>query len=64
MPLINLKTDLKSLRFGKDRPGGGSSPQPFIDQKDIDSVKTEDLGNTGGPDFILRGGLLAPIRAS
>lgn len=30
MPLIDLKTDFKSLGFGKDRPGGGSSGQPFV----------------------------------
>ena len=30
MGLINLQTDLKSLKFGKDRPGGGNSGQPFI----------------------------------
>ena len=30
MPLINLQTDLKSLKFGGDRRGGGDSPQPFI----------------------------------
>ena len=30
MPLIDLKTDFKSLRFGQDRPGGGSSGQPFV----------------------------------
>jgi hypothetical protein len=30
MGLINLYTDLKSLKFGKDRIGGGSSSQPYI----------------------------------
>jgi hypothetical protein len=30
MPLINLTTDLKSLRYGADRPGGGSSGLPYI----------------------------------
>ena len=28
--LLNLQTDLKSLRFGKDRPEGGSSQQPYV----------------------------------
>ena len=67
MPLVNLKTNLKSLRFGKDRPGGGSSKQPFIQLPyfpynttvnggdALTPIKTEDLGRTGGPDFILRG---------
>tara|TARA_B100000963_G_scaffold110771_2_gene96412 strand:+ start:18053 stop:20410 length:2358 start_codon:yes stop_codon:yes gene_type:complete len=30
MPLIQLQTNLKSLTFGRDRPGGGSSNQPYI----------------------------------
>ena len=63
MPLINLKTDLKSLKFGKDRPGGGSSNQPYI-QKDIPEGDPSNIFNTGGPDILLRGGVLAPIRAA
>jgi hypothetical protein len=30
MPLIDLKTDLKSIKYGHDRPGGGDSGQPYI----------------------------------
>jgi hypothetical protein len=30
MPLINLKSDLTSCRYGHDRPGGSDSGQPFI----------------------------------
>ena len=30
MPLLDLKTDLTSLKYGHDRPGGGNSGQPFI----------------------------------
>jgi hypothetical protein len=30
MPLLDLKTDLKSLKYGQDRPDGGSSNQPYI----------------------------------
>ena len=53
MGLINLYTDLKSLKFGKDRIGGGSSSQPYI-QTPI----PEKLGEFGAQnqDFILRGG--------
>jgi hypothetical protein len=32
--LVNLKTDLKFLKFGHDRPGGGDSGEPFV-QADI-----------------------------
>ena len=30
MPLVNLKTEYKTLKFGNDQPNGGSSGQPFI----------------------------------
>jgi hypothetical protein len=52
MGLVNLKTDLKSLRYGNDRPGGGSSGQPYI---------TTPIPNgltANGPDFLLRQGAL------
>ena len=49
MGLLDLNTDLKSLRYGRDRVGGGSSKEPFITQS-IDSTP----GDTGGPDFLLR----------
>jgi len=52
MGLINLKTDLKSLRYGNDRIGGANSGQPYI---------TTDIPDRIGPyigttDFLLRGG--------
>ena len=55
MPLINLKTDLKSLKYGKDTLGGGYSGQPYIQTPIPDSF------NSLGPreDFILRGGINA-----
>jgi len=68
MPLIELKTNLKSLKFGigtaSDRPGGGYSNQPYI-IKDIPSNESDpsNVFNTGGPDSLLRGGLMAPIKA-
>ena len=57
MALINLQTNLKSLKYGRDRIGGGSSNQPYI-TKPIPNGE-ESLGRTGGPDFIIRGGTLA-----
>ena len=60
MGILDLKTNLKSLRYGKDRPFGGSSNQPYI-KGDID-VKDSEVGRTGGPDFLLRGGTLIPKR--
>ena len=62
MGILDLKTNLKSLRYGKDRPFGGSSNQPYI-ERDID-VKDSEVGRTGGPDFLLRGGTLIPRRVA
>lgn len=53
MPLIDLKTDLKSLKYGSDRPGGGSSREPFITTSIPDGEITP---NT--PDFLLRDGAI------
>lgn len=58
MAIVDLTTNLKSLRYGKDRPFGGSSNQPYI-TRDID-VRDSEVGRTGGPDFLLRGGTLIP----
>ena len=63
--LINLKTNLKNLTFGGDRPAGGSSNQPYI-VKDIPEgtgYGRDGMPLRSGPDFILRDGFLAPIKA-
>jgi hypothetical protein len=52
MPLVDLITDLKSLKYGKDTPGGGYSGQPYIQAKIPDGLEPK------SPDFILRGGYL------
>jgi len=62
MGLVDLKTNLKSLRYGKDRVGGGSSSQPYVKTDIPDNFS--DVGKTGGPDVILRGGTLVPSRAA
>ena len=83
--LINLKTNLKSLRFGGDRPDSGTSNQPYmiepIPGQIIDGTANGPfagvnnalaqgvqfldgkLPSNSGPDFLLRGGLTAPLRA-
>lgn len=58
MGLVDLTTNLKSLRYGKDTVGGGNSNQPYVKTKIPDSFSK--LGKTGGPDFLLRGGTLYP----
>jgi hypothetical protein len=58
--LQNGDTVLKSLKFGKDRPGGGDSGQPYIKNPLIDEPgKLSRVDD----DFLLRGGLRAPINA-
>jgi hypothetical protein len=57
--LNNGDTQLKSLKFGNDRPGGGNSGQPYI-QKQIFDKTPSPLGT----DFLLRGGAYAPFSAA
>ena len=61
MGLIDLQTDLKSLKFGKDRFGGGDSGQPFIQNPIIDEPGKLTQADS---DFILRGGARAPLNAA
>lgn len=66
MPLINFKTNLTSLKFGMDQPGGGDSGQPFI-QSPIETLNTptefKDLYNTSRTslDFPIRGGAISSL---
>jgi hypothetical protein len=56
MGLIDLRTDLKSLRYSGDTLGGGTSNQPYIKAKIPDGFNNLQNANN---DFILRGGILA-----
>ena len=56
MGLKDLKTNLKSLRYGKDTVGGGTSNEPYITTS-IDTAP----GDTGGPDFTLRANTLQHV---
>jgi hypothetical protein len=55
MPLIDLKSNLKNLKFGNDRIDGGNSNQPYIQTPIPDQVEDRALNY----DFILRGGASA-----
>jgi hypothetical protein len=59
MPLIDLTTNLRDLKFGRDRVAGGSSSQPYV-QSDIPAPGKDpvDLGYLN-QDFVVRGGLKA-----
>jgi len=56
MGLIDLKTDLKSLRYGKDTPGGGNSGQPFVTKGIPEGSISSTNYNNFRLDFLLRGG--------
>lgn len=66
MPLINFRTNLTSLRFGADRPGGGDSGQPFV-QFPIDDAAAPPIfrayyeANRTGLDFPVRGGAITTL---
>ena len=59
MPLLDLKTDLKSLKYGQDQPGGGSSGQPYI-RTDINNANPGLTFDDG----LIRGGFVGAARAS
>ena len=56
--LQNGDTQLKSLKFGKDRPSGGDSNQPYIKKGLLNDSLNPSLYN----DFVLRGGSSSDIR--
>ena len=56
MALRDLQTNLKSLRYGKDTLGGGTSREPYV----TTSINTAP-GDTGGPDFTLRANTLQHV---
>jgi hypothetical protein len=65
MPLIDLKTNLKNLRFGADQPGYGSSGLPYIQTIIPDTTNATGTfrpifrpGSTGNLDFPIRGGAI------
>jgi len=65
MPLLDLKTDLKSLKYGQDQPDGGSSGQPYI-KTDINSIDAtiNKVRLTKFDDGLIRGGAVGAINAS
>jgi len=65
MPLIDLQTDLKSLKYGQDQPGGGNSGQPYItvDINNVDSGLNR-FRMTKFDDGLIRGGAVGAINAS
>ena len=72
MPLVDLKTDLRSIRFGSpdapgDRPNGAWSNQPYITTPigaDFLAPTPNRFAIGKGSDFILRGGASAFVDAT
>jgi len=74
MPLIDLQTDLKSLKYGSDRQGGGDSGLPYIkvDINNIDGSNNRTqvgrlitkLRFTKFDDGLVRGGFVGAVNAS
>lgn len=62
MPLIDLQTNLKSFKYGHDRPGGGSSKEPFI-QNDINDPSLI-IGDNNIQDGFIRGGISGAVKSS
>jgi len=56
MPLVDLKTNLKSLRYGNDQPFGDSSGQPYVTSSIPENPNQ--IGNPQGIDYLLRNGSL------
>ena len=65
MPLIDLQSNLKNLRFGNDQPGYGSSGLPYIQTQIPNTPNPTGIfkpmfrpGSTGNLDYPIRGGQL------
>jgi len=65
MSLRDLKTDLKSLKYGHDRPGGGDSGQPYqkVDINTVDSGFNK-LRMIKFDDGLIRGGAVGAINSA
>lgn len=55
MPLLDLKTNLKDLKFGRDERGGGNSGQPYVVTKIPATNEPLQTGFSGGVTGILAG---------
>jgi len=58
--LLSLRTDLKSLKYGHDRRGGGDSSQPYI----TTSIPPGSLSASTSDDGFIRGGIILADKSS
>jgi len=58
--LLSLRTDLKSLKYGHDRRGGGDSTQPYI----TTPIPLGSLSTATSDDGFIRGGIILADKSS
>lgn len=62
MPLIEMTSDLTSLKFGRDRRGGGDSGQPYFTKDIPGRLQSINFANSFlGNDFLVRGGVTSGV---
>jgi len=62
MPLIEMTSDLTSLKFGRDRRGGGDSGQPYFTKDIPGRLQSINFANSFlGNDFLIRGGVASGV---
>lgn len=60
MPLVDMTSDLTSLKYGMDRRGGGWSGQPYFRQNPPNRLGSQNFATSFlGNDFLIRGGVKA-----
>ena len=58
MPLVDMTSDLTSLKYGRDRRGGGWSGQPYFTKDIPERLESINFANSFlGNDFLIRGGV-------
>jgi len=58
MPLVDMTSDLTSLKYGRDRRGGGWSGQPYFTKDIPERAESINFANSFlGNDFLIRGGV-------
>jgi len=58
MPLIDMASDLTSIKYGRDRRNGGSSGQPYFTKDIPQRLESINFANSLlGSDFLIRGGV-------
>ena len=58
MPLVDMTSDLTSIKYGRDRRNGGSSGQPYFTKDIPERLQSINFANSFlGSDFLIRGGV-------